>query len=73
METTPCYWIMAYNDENTKASQTQKCVVELTVDGESDGFFRTCVKESVLGQAGIVACVYTQDVGDGELWSRVDL
>ncbi len=53
--------------------QSQRSEVTLTVDSQADGFFGAGVEVGVLCQAGIVACVHAEDLGDGVLWPAVDL
>ena len=45
----------------------------LTVDGEGDSFLGAGVEMRILCQTGIVPCMPTQNLGDGELCSSVDL
>lgn len=47
--------------------------ITLTVDSQADGFFGAGVEVCILCQAGIVASVNAKDLGDGELWPRIDL
>lgn len=45
----------------------------LTVDGQTDGFLGAGVEVRILRQAGVVARVHAEDLGDGELRPGVDL
>lgn len=47
--------------------------ITLTVDSQADGFFGAGVEVGILCQACVVSSVHTKDLGDGELWSGVDL
>lgn len=45
----------------------------LTVDGQADGFLGAGVEVGVVRQAGVVARVHAEHLGDGELRPGVDL
>lgn len=47
--------------------------ITLTVDSQADGFFGAGVEVGVLCQAGVVASVHAEDLGDDELRPGVDL
>lgn len=51
----------------------RRAVFTLTVDGQADGFLGAGVEVRVLRQAGVVARVHAEDLGDGELRPGVDL
>ena len=53
--------------------QGQSSEITLTVDSQADGFFGAGVEVGVLGQAGVVAGVHAENLGDGELRPGVDL
>lgn len=47
--------------------------ITLTVDCKADGLSGAGVEVRVLCQAGVVAGVHAEDLGDGVLWAHVDL
>lgn len=48
-----------------EADGMERSEVTLTVDSQADGFSGAGVEVSVLCQAGVVASVHAEDLGDG--------
>lgn len=49
------------------------CVVALTINSDCGSFLGDSVQVRVFGLTGVVPRMHSVDLGDGKLWSSVDL